>query len=186
MSKYVSRGKLVSLRVAQKEDVPLLVKWRNNPRVRNNHIYREDFTVDGQLAWMEREVGSGRAIQFIICENSFDGETRAEGAEEDFRPIGCVHYQSIDREEGTAEYGIYIGEDDATGKGYGSEAAELALEYARDVLGLKHVILRVFAFNKAAIGSYVHAGFEKIQDLPQVECSDGQKDDMILMEKNLT
>ncbi len=174
MDKIISRGEKVSIRLVEREDVPLFVKWRNNPRVQNNHIYRKDFTVEGQLEWMKQHVDTGIAVQFIICENS-----------RDLRPVGCVHYQRIDREEGTAEYGIFIGEDDAIGKGYGSEAADLALKYAKEELGLKRVYLRVFAFNAAAISSYTHAGFVKVQDFPQVECSDGQKDDMILMEKNL-
>ena len=175
MDKFVGRGKKVSIRLVETGDVPDFVRWRNNPRVQNNHIYRKDFTVEGQLEWLKKNVDTGIAVQLIICENS-----------RDLRPVGCVHYQRIDREEGTAEYGIFIGEDDAIGKGYGSEAADLALKYAREELGLKRVYLRVFAFNAAAIGSYTHAGFVKVKDLPQVECSDGQKDDMILMEKLLT
>jgi hypothetical protein len=47
MDKIISRGEKVSIRLVEREDVPLFVQWRNNPRVRNNHIYRKDFTVEG-------------------------------------------------------------------------------------------------------------------------------------------
>ena len=57
--------------------------------------------------------------------------------------------------------------------------------YAAKELGLKKLILRVFADNTAARKSYEHAGFVKTEDMPAVECSDGAFGDMILMEKIL-
>ncbi len=169
---YVEVGEKVSLRLSTTEDIPMVVAWRNKDRVRMNHVYRQDFTVEGQKAWMEKNVDTGKAVQFILCENSG-------------RPVGVVHFHSIDKENGSAEYGIYIGEDDAIGKGYGSEAAVLALSYARDVLHLKKAVLQAFAYNTSAIKSYTRAGFVQTGVLNDVECSDGQKNDMIIMEKSL-
>ena len=71
------------------------------------------------------------------------------------------------------------------GKGYGSETADLAIEYARENLSIQNLFLRVFTKNLPAIKSYEHAGFVKYEDLPAVECSDGQKSDMILMKRSL-
>ncbi len=167
-------GKTVSLRFMEEGDYPLIVKWRNTDRVRNNFIYREDFTLEGQRSWQENYIDTGKVVQFIICEN-----------DKAYRPVGSVFLRDIDRENKTAEYGIFIGEDDAVGKGYGNEAADLATMYAAKEMGLKKLILRVFKFNTPAIKSYEHAGFSKTEDLPMVLCSDGQKDDMILMEKRL-
>jgi RimJ/RimL family protein N-acetyltransferase len=174
---FLKEGKLVSLRLSDNEDIPMIVGWRNKDRVRINHVYREDFTVDGQRAWKEKNIDTGKAVQFIICEKRPDRRIP--------RPVGVVHFHGIDKEEGTAEYGIYIGEEDALGKGYANEAADLALEYAKDVMGLKKVILRAFSSNAPAVKSYLHAGFTKTEDVPQVLCSDGQKGDMIIMEKSL-
>ncbi|WP_024867400.1 GNAT family N-acetyltransferase [Butyrivibrio sp. FCS014] len=175
MTEFVKVGPKVSLRPIEEADFPLVVEWRNKDRIRNNHVYRKDFTVEGMKTWKETMLDTGKVVQLVICENGRDN-----------RPIGCLHLRDINREEDSAEYGIFIGEEDALGLGYGSEAAVLATEYARDELGLKKLILRAFAFNTVAIRSYQHAGFAKTADLPQVECSDGQKDDMILMEKTLT
>lgn len=174
---FVKKGDLVSLRLSCEDDIPMIVKWRNKDRVRMNHVYREDFTVDGQKAWKEKNIDTGKAVQFIICENRPDRRIP--------RPVGVVHFHGIDKAEGEAEYGIYIGEEDALGKGYAKEAAILALEYAKETLGLKKAVLRAFASNIAAIKSYTHAGFVKTEDVPDVLCSDGQKDDMIIMEKSL-
>lgn len=169
---FVRKGKLVSLRLMREEDFPLIVEWRNKERVRNNFIYREDFTLESQRKWAETQVRSGKVVQFIICEN-----------EKDSRPIGSVYFRDIDFCLKEAEYGIFIGEDDAIGKGYGNESAILALDYAKEELELESLILRAFKRNTAAIRSYENAGFVKTQDVYNVECSDGQKDDMILMKK---
>ena len=169
---YVKKGPGLSLRLMEEKDFPLIVKWRNMDRIRKNFIYRKDFTLEGQRQWKETMIDTGKVVQFMICENSAAG-----------RPVGCVYFRDIDLDEKCAEYGIFIGEDDCIGKGYGNEAATLATDYAKEVMGLKKLILRVFSFNTPAIKSYEHAGFVKVQELPQVTCSDGQKDDMILMEK---
>lgn len=168
---FLRQGKLVSLRMIDKEDTPLIVSWRNNERIKNHFIYREFFTADIHENWLKNMVGTGKVVQMIICEN-----------ENDYRPVGSVYFRYSDDDKTEAEYGIFIGEDDATGKGYGNETAILAVDYARKELDLKKLMLRVFTYNVAAIKSYENAGFRKTADLPMVECSDGQKSDMILME----
>lgn len=169
--KYLMTGDKVSLRLMEEADFPLVVEWRNKERIQKNFIYREKFTLQGQRTWQETMIDTGKVVQLMICEK-----------EKELRPVGCVYFRDIDRNEKSAEYGIFIGEDDAMGKGYGDETADLAVKYAKDALGLKRLILRVFSFNTPAIKSYEHAGFRKCEDLPAVECSDGQKGDMILME----
>ena len=173
-SRFLVRGEKVSLRLLEESDFPLIVGWRNKDRIRKNFIYREEFTLEGQRTWKETMIDTGKVVQFMICEN-----------DRDFRPVGSVYFRDIDNEEKSAEYGIFIGEDDAMGRGYGNETASLAISYARETMGLKKLILRVFKFNVPAIRSYEHGGFVRSADLSQVECSDGQKDDMIMMEMTL-
>ncbi|WP_035767541.1 GNAT family N-acetyltransferase [Butyrivibrio sp. NC2002] len=169
----ILKGKKVFLRPITYDDTQKIVEWRNNPRVRNNFIYREVFTKSGHEQWMKSKVETGDVIQLIICEN--------EGA----RPVGSVYLRDIDRAKKEAEYGIFIGEDDAIGKGYGNEAASLMCAYARDEVLINRLILRVFKDNEAARKSYEHAGFRFLQDLDNVECSDGEIKDMLLMENKL-
>ena len=171
---YVICGEKVSLRKITPEDTGLIVKWRNNERVRKNFVFKEHFTKEMHENWLRTKVATGIVEQFIICENG-NGH----------KPVGSVYFRDIDRNEMSAEYGIFIGEDDAISKGYGNETAVLALTYAKEKIGLKKVFLKAFAYNEVAIKSYSNAGFVKTKDLAQVECSDGQKSDMILMEKML-
>lgn len=177
----IIEGDKVYLREITYEDTPLVVKWRNNKRVRNNFIYREVFTEDIHNNWMKNKVETGEVVQLIICDKA--GADQGDAKSE--KPVGSVYLRDIDMDEKTAEYGIFIGEDDAMGHGFGNEAADLMCRYAAKELGLKKLILRVFTDNTAARKSYEHAGFVKTKDMPAVICSDGASGDMILMEKIL-
>lgn len=137
----------IYLRQMQISDTDNIIAWRNNPRVRHNFIYQGLFTAEGHLNWIKTQIEPGHVVQFIICEKDSD------------RAVGSVYFRDIDRERKCAEYGIFIGEDDAVGKGYGTQAARLALSYAFSEMQLDFVFLRVFADNTGARTSYERAGF---------------------------
>ena len=141
----------IYLRKMEVSDTDKIVEWRNKDRVRRNFVYQEPFTVEGHLNWIETQVETGLVVQFIICET---GSGRA---------VGSVYFRDIDRQKECAEYGIFIGEDDAVGKGYGTLAAKLALSYAFEELKLNYIFLRVFEDNTAARRSYEKAGFRLIE-----------------------
>lgn len=140
-------GEKIRLRLMCSEDTETIVRWRNNPRVRQNFIYQRPFTKEGHENWIKTMVDTGKVVQFIIEDLA------------DKRPVGSVYFRDIDREYEKAEYGIFIGEDDAVGKGFGSEAARLAVAYGFEELRLHKIFLRVFADNAAAVRSYEKAGF---------------------------
>jgi diamine N-acetyltransferase len=61
-----------------------------------------------------------------------------------------------------AEVGIVIGEPDARGRGYGTEAMRLLLDYAFTAAGMHSVMLWVYEFNPAARRCYEKVGFREI------------------------
>jgi RimJ/RimL family protein N-acetyltransferase len=75
------------------------------------------------------------------------------------RLVGTCAFSQLDGENGSALYHITIGEKDAWGKGYGSEATRLMLDHAFGVLSLHRVALFVFEFNERAIRTYRRCGF---------------------------
>jgi len=162
-------GSKVSLRPITSDDTELIVKWRNNPKVRCNFVYRNDFTVEGHTKWLTEVIGSGKAVQFLIIVN------------ETSMPIGSVYLRDIDHDNDKAEFGIFIGEDSARGMGYGSEATRLICKYGFEQLYLHKIILRVFEYNSAAIRAYERAGFKRealfVDDLK----FDGEYVNMIFM-----
>jgi RimJ/RimL family protein N-acetyltransferase len=75
------------------------------------------------------------------------------------RLIGTCAFSQLDGENGSALYHITIGESDAWGNGYGTEATQLMLDHAFGVLGLHRIALFVFEFNERAIRAYQRCGF---------------------------
>lgn len=161
----------VYLRPITAADTAKVVNWRNKDFVRKNFIYQEPFTEEGHRAWLREQVETGHVAQFIICVGDADGSgnARLQSAdameiERDDREIGSVYLRDIDREAGTAEYGVFIGEEDALGRGYGTVAAKLALAYGFTTLQLQKIFLRLLENNEGARRSYVKAGFRMIED----------------------
>ena len=154
---------LIHLRPMTVEDTEKIVGWRNQDFVRKNFIYQELFTEEGHLKWIADQVETGRVVQFIICLA-------------DEREIGSVYFRDIDRESGTAEYGIFIGEEDAIGRGYGTETAKRALEYAFATLALDKVFLRFLADNIGAQKSYSRAGFRMTNQKETVKTLQGVRE----------
>ena len=77
----------------------------------------------------------------------------------DDRLIGTCALSQLDADNGSALFHITIGEKDAWGHGYGTEATRLMIDHAFGGLGLHRIALTVFAFNERAIRSYRSVGF---------------------------
>jgi RimJ/RimL family protein N-acetyltransferase len=77
----------------------------------------------------------------------------------DDRLVGTCAFSQLDGDNGSALYHITVGERDAWGKGYGTEATDLMLAHAFGPLALHRVALTVFEFNGRAIRSYEKSGF---------------------------
>lgn len=155
----------VYLRPITAADTAKIVFWRNKDFVRGNFIYQKLFTEEGHLTWLREQVEPGHVAQFIICVAA--GEDSQESPADENRAsweIGSVYLRDIDREKKTAEYGVFIGEEEALGRGYGVRAARLMLAYGFENLQLEKIFLRVLEDNAGARKSYTKAGFELIKD----------------------
>jgi RimJ/RimL family protein N-acetyltransferase len=76
------------------------------------------------------------------------------------RLVGSCAFSQLDADNGSALFHITIGEKDAWGRGYGTEATRLMVAHAFESLGLHRVALAVFEFNTRAIRAYLRAGFK--------------------------
>ncbi len=61
----------------------------------------------------------------------------------------------------TTDLTIIIGEQDARGKGYGSEAIGLILDYAFGNLNFHRVAIGIVGFNEKAVAFYEKVGFKR-------------------------
>ena len=162
-------GEKAILRSITMEDTPLIVKWRSLPSVYNHLYTRGPLLAEQHIKWMQTRVMTGQCHQFII-EDAKTG-----------MPVGSVFIKNIDCESKKGEYGIFIGEEAARGRGIGSDAARLILSYGFKEIGLNRIYLSVFAKNRIAIESYKRAGFREEGMLREDYYADGQYDDILLM-----
>lgn len=160
---------VIYLRLMNYGDTDLIVKWRNSDAVRKRFIYQKLFTRQSHEEWIEKMINTGKVVQMIICRK------------EDDMPVGSVYIRDIDNVHHKGEYGIFIGEESARGKGIGTRAARIMVSYAFDELHLHRLFLRVFADNAQAIASYEKAGFSREAFLKDDVCIDGQYRDIVLM-----
>ena len=142
-------GKSLILRPITFDDTDLIVKWRNNPSVVQNFIFREKFTKEMHENWMRTKVEPRQVIQYIV-------EEKKSG-----RPRGSVSFRDVNENYDSAEFGIFIGEDDARGKGYGKEITSLFVKFGFESLGLHRIQLRLVKGNAAAARTYSSVGFHK-------------------------
>ena len=78
---------------------------------------------------------------------------------DDDRLIGTCALSQLDADNGSALFHITVGEKDAWGRGYGTEATRLLIDHAFGSLGLHRIGLSVFSFNERAIKAYRSVGF---------------------------
>lgn len=159
----------IYIRPISYEDTDLIVKWRNQDNVRQYFFFREEFTRQMHENWMKNKVETGEVVQFVVC------------LKENDTPVGSTYLRDIDREKGTAEYGVFLGPEEIRGMGVGKRALDLTLEYAWNELKLNKVISRAISSNKPSVYSFVNSGFTIDGETEDVPCSDGEKVPMTMM-----
>ena len=171
----LAAGERVALRRMTFEDCADVIRFRNADRVRMNYIFRTRITLEEEQIYYNDSVASGSVLHLMILEK-----------EKGMRPVGCVVFNDMQTylqapDEIAVETGFFIGEDDATGKGYAAEAMALALGYVFEQCGVRRVCARLFTFNLASMKSFLRVGMQVDSFLPDVVCSDKTTGDMYLM-----
>jgi RimJ/RimL family protein N-acetyltransferase len=164
-------GERVGLGPRRRDLLPLYLKWINDFEVtRTLATPLRPMTWEEEEAWYDRAAQNPAEVGFTIYER------------ETLRPIGNTGLASINHRDGTAEFGILIGEKDCWGKGYGTEATRLMLDYAFTALGLGSLMLRVFSHHERAIRCYTRAGFKPAGRLRRAHHLAGVALDVVYMD----
>ena len=169
---YVLRGDRVGFKTLRREDVPLFTKWFQNLEfITYLASHGLPQTIENETEWFERHAKvTETSIQFGIFELKRD------------RHIGNCGLFNI-RPNSCATMGIGIGEPDAWGKGYGTEATRLLVEYAFFFLNLYNVRLGVYAFNERGRRAYESAGFREVGRIRgTIVVAGGERHDEIIMD----
>jgi len=144
----VLEGSRVVLRRHVAENLAAFRRWYSDPEIARLARYQEAPMRPEEIErfFAARVVGDG-ALAMAIHERPTD------------RLVGTCAFSQLDGDNGSALYHITIGEKDAWGRGYGTEATRLMLDHAFGALGLHRIALFVFEFNERAIRTYQRCGF---------------------------
>jgi diamine N-acetyltransferase len=144
-------GELVALGPLSREHIPLYLRWINDfGTTRTLGVPPRPMTLEQETAWYEHAAVDDAWVGFTIYE-------RSSG-----RAIGNCGLHEVDLANRRTVVGIMIGEPDARGRGYGTEAMRLLVDYAFTALGLHSVMLMVFEYNIAGRRCYEKVGFREI------------------------
>jgi diamine N-acetyltransferase len=168
---YVIEGDRVALGPIERDSMPLFYRWFNDPEMmRTAGIGDGPWTLERVEAWTKRFGGDSSEAWFMVY-------LRDTG-----QPIGFAGLRDIDERHGTAEYAISIGEASARGKGYGTEATRLMLDYAFIARGLHSVLLDAAEYNPGGIRAYQKAGFREIGRRHESDVMGGKRWDTVFMQ----
>jgi len=142
-------GERVFLRPFEKEDLFYVRKWSNDPEIRC--LTGEVLPMNQEAAdtWFEKAINDLDRVWFAIVEKD-KGEVIGE--------TGLLRMFHAWR---TTDLTIVIGEKSAWGKGYGTEALRLLMDYAFGSLNFHRLAIGVTDINERALRFYEKAGFRK-------------------------
>jgi diamine N-acetyltransferase len=142
-------GERVYLRPIESEDLPLVRRWANDPEIRRLTGEVLPMSQAGADEFMEKVRQDRERVWFVVV------------LQEDDRVIGEAGLLRMFHAWRTTDLTLIIGEKDAWGRGYGTEAILLLLDYAFGALSFHRVAVGVVGFNERAIRFYEKVGFRE-------------------------
>jgi RimJ/RimL family protein N-acetyltransferase len=168
---HLIRGERVYLRPFEKSDAELSHRWRTDADV----VRLASLPIPISLSQVEQRIerqaekAGEDGYGFVIC------------LLEDDRAIGEAALFDLDRVNGGAELGIFIGEKEEWGKGYGTDAVNALVDFGFASQRLERIWLEVWTENDRARRSYEKAGFVREGTLRHDRYEDGRFTDGDIM-----
>lgn len=142
-------GARVFLRPLEREDLPTLLRWINDPETRMLTGETTPMSRAGGEAYFERIQKDESRVWLVVVERETGNVIGEAGLLRIFHPWR------------TADLTMIVGEPSARGKGYGREAILLLMEYAFGALALHRLSIGVVGFNEKALRFYESVGFRR-------------------------
>lgn len=140
----------VFLRALEESDLERTCRWHNDPEL--YHTLVDGFRFVSEQAesdWLAKRVNCSQTeVNLAIC--------LSPGK----KHIGNIYLRPINLTFRNAVLGIFIGEKNYRGRGFGRQALCAVLRHAFGDLGLRRVYFEVLAENKPAIRLYEKVGFK--------------------------
>ncbi len=151
------------------DDLEIYTAWVNDP----------DIAINLELA---HKVISHPLEREALERLSRDGQTFAVVESQTQELLGNCGYDHVDMINRAAGVGIFIGRKDLWGRGYGTEAMMLLLEFGFSYLNLTNIMLRTYAFNTRALRCYEKCGFTVMGRRRKARLVGGTAYDVIYMD----
>jgi diamine N-acetyltransferase len=165
-------GDRIRLRAISREDLPLFVRWLNDPEVIRGLMVCLPFSLDDEEEWYAGIRKKHQAERPLVIEIL---------TEDGWESIGDCGLFNIDWQVRQAEFGIVIGAKQHWNRGYGTEALGLLVKHGFGTLNLNRIMLRVFADNGRAQRAYEKAGFVQEGVMRQAHYHEGAYVDVLVM-----
>jgi len=150
------------------DDVEIYTKWLNDPNVSVNlGQYTKTISLVTEQKALEKMASEGH--NFSIVKN-------------DDTVIGNISFFDVNHISRNAMMGLFIGEEEDRGKGYGAEALRLILDYGFNTLNFHNVMLGVFSDNEGAIACYKKVGFIEMGRRREARFKNGRYVDDVFMD----
>ena len=161
----------LTLKPIGEDDVEHIMTWVNNPNVIGNiaTLSGKPFTRKQELAYIKRMQDSPDDQVFSIWDED--------------KYVGQTGIHQIYQRSRTGRIAIVIADINQMGKGYGSEALKVMLDYAfsPNGLGLHKIWLIVFEGNERSLRTYERIGFIREGVLREEYYHEGQYHNMVRM-----
>lgn len=119
---------------------------------------------------------------FVDSNSAFNSEYNfAIESLESARYIGGCGIKNLDWKNSKLEVGIAIGDKRLRGKGYGSDAMRVLVDFIFNEMSINKVKLDVLAFNRGAIRCYEKVGFREEALLKDEVYRGGRYHDLVIM-----
>lgn len=158
----------VILRPLAREDLPYIVQWINDPEVTQFLTACLPITKDDEDEWFDnvRKNKSNNIVLAVVVDDKI---------------IGTMGIHRISWKNRTATTGACIGYKPYWGKGYGTEAKMLLLDYAFNTLNLRKICSEVIAFNERSYRYNCKCGYKEEGRRKAQHFQDGEYWDEILL-----
>lgn len=162
-------GNNIYLSPRNTEDAEQFTEWLNDFHI-TDYLGRSGslISIEGEREYLESN--KSQEATFVIVT-----------LEED-KMIGTCSIENINYINRTGTLGIFIGDEAARNKGYGTEAIKLILDYGFNYLNLNNIYLQVMSFNERAISCYKKCGFKEFGRRRKCRFIDGKYYDVIYMD----
>ena len=166
-------GERVALGPLRKDLADTYRRWVHDLDVRTGILTVGIYAVETEETWVEETNAKCGGPQPEMA--AFTVYDLSDGA-----PIGTTSLMAIDWRMSRSMFGIALG--DRRGKGLGTDATCLTLDWAFNMLGLHNVMLNVLPTNGPAIRAYEKAGFKRVGVRRDALSVLGRRGDEVLMD----